>query len=137
MKEDFKQLNALALAYMGDAILDTYVRYYLLANGKTRPNKLHNEATRYVSAKAQAKFVSYLLDKKFLTEQEMAVFMRGRNAKSSTIPKNTDHNTYRYSTAFESVIGYLYLDNQYERISEIIGLMFEFIETGGATVDKE
>lgn len=130
MNGDYKQLNALALAYMGDAIIETYVRYHLIASGKTRPNRLHTEATKYVSAKAQAKFVTFLLSKDFLSDAENAVFMRGRNAKSGTIPKNTDHNTYRYSTAFEALIGYLYLDDQNTRVDEIMSLMFEFIEAG-------
>jgi ribonuclease-3 family protein len=128
MNDDFKQLNGLALAYMGDAVIDTYVRYYLIANGKTRPHRLHTEATRFVSAKAQAKFVTYLLEQSCLTEEEQNAFMRGRNAKSNTIPKNTDRNTYRYSTAFEALIGYLYLGDNKERIDEIIAMMFKFID---------
>lgn len=136
LTEDYKQLNALALAYMGDAIIETYVRYHLIALGKTRPHKLHKEATKYVSAKAQAKFVSYLLEQELLDEEEMSVFMRGRNAKSGTIPKNTDYQTYRYSTAFEALIGYLYLDNEKMRLDELMKAMFEFIESGGTSGEK-
>ncbi|WP_078429459.1 Mini-ribonuclease 3 [Alkalihalobacterium alkalinitrilicum] len=128
---DAKQLNALALAYMGDAILDTYVRYHLISIGKTRPNKLHHEATRYVSAKAQAKVVGVLLDDGFFTEEEYSVLMRGRNAKSGTVPKNTDHNTYRYSTAFEALLGYHYLLENQGRLDEIIQRMFLLIEREG------
>ncbi|OLO27192.1 ribonuclease III [Alkalihalophilus pseudofirmus] len=128
---DAKQLNALALAYMGDAILDTYVRYHLIAIGKTRPNKLHHEATRYVSAKAQAKVVGVLLEDGFFTEEEYSVLMRGRNAKSGTVPKNTDHNTYRYSTAFEALLGYHYLLENQGRLDEIIQRMFLLIEREG------
>ncbi|MDE5415739.1 Mini-ribonuclease 3 [Alkalihalobacterium chitinilyticum] len=128
---DAKQLNALALAYMGDAILDTYVRCHLIAIGKTRPNKLHHEATRYVSAKAQAKVIGTLLEENFFTEEEQSVIMRGRNAKSGTIPKNTDHNTYRYSTAFEALLGYHYLLGNQSRLDEIIQRMFFLIEREG------
>lgn len=136
LTEDYKQLNALALAYMGDAVIETYVRYHLIALGKTRPHKLHKEATTYVSAKAQAKFVAYLMENELLNEEETAVFMRGRNAKSTTIPKNTDYQTYRYSTAFEALIGYLYLDNQQLRLDELMKTMFQFIESRGTEGEK-
>lgn len=131
LKEDYKQLNALALAYIGDAVLEAYVRYHLIALGKTRPNALHREATKYVSAKAQAKFVSFLLEKEILREEELAVFRRGRNAKSSSHPKNTDKETYQYSTALEALIGYLYLADENERLDEIMKTMFQFIESRG------
>ncbi len=125
---DVKQLNALALAYMGDTILDTYVRYHLIANGKVRPQKLHKEATRYVSAKAQSYVLNQLLTLEFFSEEEKAIISRGRNAKSGTIPKNTDAKTYNQSTAFEAILGYLYLTNDYERVDEIIKMVFKLVE---------
>ncbi|MGO4890097.1 Mini-ribonuclease 3 [Anaerobacillus sp. MEB173] len=131
MKIDAKQLNGLTLAYMGDAVLETYVRYYLIANGKVKPNQLHREATGYVSAKAQAAFLGHLLENSLLSDDEVSVVMRGRNAKSGTVPKNTDLHTYRYSTAFEALIGYHYFLNKYERIDEIIALMFQLNDNKG------
>jgi ribonuclease III family protein len=128
-KIDLQQLNALALAYMGDSILDTYVRYRLIASGKVRPNQLHKKATEYVSAKAQAKVVDCLLATDFLTDEEVAVVMRGRNAKPGNIRKSTDLQTYRMSTAFEALLGFLFLLNKYERLDEIIQQTFEIIET--------
>ncbi|MCK0473301.1 Mini-ribonuclease 3 [Halalkalibacter sp. APA_J-10(15)] len=125
---DLTQVNALALAYMGDSVLDMYVRYFLIAKGKVRPHQLHVEATKYVSAKAQANAVRYLIDEEFLTEQEMAVFKRGRNAKSGTIPKNTDLNTYRYSTGFEAVLGFLYFQGNNERLDKLMIKAIYFIE---------
>ncbi|WP_445492877.1 Mini-ribonuclease 3 [Niallia sp. 03133] len=125
---DEKQLNSLALAYMGDAVLEIYVRRHLLYSGKVRPNHLHREATKYVSAKGQAKVVYQLLEETFFTEEELAVLKRGRNAKSGTIPKNTDVQTYRYSTGFEAVLGYLYLSDREERLEEIIKAAFLIIE---------
>lgn len=125
---DTKQLNALALAYMGDAVLETYVRYHLIATGKVRPNRLHQLATTFVSAKAQAAFVNYLLEHACLSEQEEQVFLRGRNAKSQTVPRNTDLATYRQSTGFEALLGYLYLQDNYKRIDEIIAQLFTFVE---------
>ncbi|WP_394191277.1 Mini-ribonuclease 3 [Paenisporosarcina quisquiliarum] len=117
---DVKQLNSLALAYMGDAVLEQYVREHLLRSGRVKPNTLHKEATKYVSAKAQAKVVHNMLEAKFLSDEEEAILRRGRNAKSGTVPKNTDLQTYKYSTGFEAVIGSLYLQGQAERVREII-----------------
>ncbi|MCT8136412.1 Mini-ribonuclease 3 [Anaerobacillus sp. CMMVII] len=127
-KIDLQQINALALAYMGDSILDTYVRYRLIASGKVRPHQLHKKATEYVSAKAQAEVLNCLLANGFLTEEEMAVAMRGRNSKPGNVRKNTDLQTYRMSTAFEALIGYLYLLDKYERLDEIIEQTFVLIE---------
>jgi ribonuclease III family protein len=128
MNIDAKQLNGLALAYMGDAVYDTYVRHHLIAKGSGRPNQLHNLAKRYVSAKAQASILLQLLEKQFLTPEEEAVVKRGRNAKSATVPKNTDVQTYRYSTAFEALIGFHFLGNNMRRLEEIIMASFAIIE---------
>lgn len=126
--EDVKQLNALALAYMGDAVLEQKVREYLLRTGRVKPNTLHKEATNYVSAKAQSMIVYRLIDEGFLTEEELAVFRRGRNAKSGSVPKNTDIRTYRNSSGFEAVLGSLYLLNELERVYEIIAYSIQVIE---------
>ncbi|SDN92681.1 Mini-ribonuclease 3 [Alkalicoccus daliensis] len=122
------QINGLALAYMGDGVFETYVRFRLIAKGGVRPNKLHREATKYVSAKSQSRLLKQLQEKNVLTEEESAVVRRGRNAKSGTIPKNTDRATYQDSTAFEALIGYLYLMEQEERLDEIVQLSFDIIE---------
>lgn len=134
-KIDEKQLNSLALAYMGDAVFETYVRHHLLQNGQVKPNQLHRAATRYVSAKAQSKIIFYLMNNELLSEAEMAIVKRGRNAKSGTIPKNTDVQTYRYSTAFEALIGTLYLSRDEVRLKELIVYAFKHIEEeqGGAS----
>ncbi|WP_391118494.1 Mini-ribonuclease 3 [Psychrobacillus sp. L3] len=126
---DVKQLNSLALAYMGDAVFEQVVREHLIRSGRVKPNILHREATNYVSAKAQATIVRELLNTHFLTEEEEAVLRRGRNAKSGTVPKNTDVQTYHYSTAFEAVIGSLYLGEQKERLQELLQFSIEFIDT--------
>jgi ribonuclease III family protein len=128
---DQRQLNSLALAYMGDAVFEKYVRLHLLQSGKVKPNKLHKEATYYVSAKAQAKIVHAFLENEVLSEEEIAVLKRGRNAKSGTVPKNTDVQTYRYSTAFEALIGYLFLAGNEKRLEELVDAAFTIIEEGG------
>ena len=123
-----KQLNSLALAYMGDAVYEQVVREHLIKKGGVRPNLLHKEGTFYVSAKAQASIVREMLDLQFLTEEEEAILRRGRNAKSGSVPKNTDVQTYNYSTAFEAVIGSLYLSGQQARLQEVLQFAIEFIE---------
>ncbi len=134
-KVEYRHLNSLALAYMGDAVYDVFIRGRLLESGKTRPNKLHLEATRYVSAKAQAAALKNLISSGFLSDEELEIARRGRNAKSGTVPKNTDVQTYRHSTALEALIGWLYLANEQERLEELIEKIIEAIdkERGGAT----
>jgi len=127
---DAKQLNSLALAYIGDAIFEVYIRRHLLILGGVKPNQLHREATKYVSAKAQSKIVHSMLDEGFVDEEEIAVIRRGRNAKSGTVPKNTDVQTYRYSTAFEALLGYRFLNGQVDRLEELIEYAIEKIENG-------
>lgn len=133
---DVKQLNALALAYMGDSVLEIAVREHLLRNGKVKPHILHREATHYVSAKAQAKIVRKMMEEDYFTEEELAVLRRGRNAKSGSIPKNTDVQTYNYSSAFEAVIGYLHLLKQHERVAGIIDYAIQMVEADKEAVKK-
>ncbi len=121
---DAKQINALALAYMGDAVYETYVRQLLLTKGKIKPNQLHRAATHYVSAKAQAAILKKLFNDDRLTEEEISIVKRGRNAKSGTTPKNTDVQTYKHSTAFEALIGYLFLLDRTERLEELLRIIF-------------
>lgn len=127
-KLDVKQLNSLALAYMGDAVYEMYVREHLLQMGIAKPHLLQKASTGFVSAKAQAEIIHYLLDEGLLSGEEKAVVMRGRNAKSGTVPKNTDVQTYRYGTAFEALLGYLYLLREIERLEEIIQISFKLVK---------
>jgi ribonuclease-3 family protein len=126
---DARQLNSLALAYIGDAVYEIYVRHHLLTKGTVRPNQLHKAATTFVSAKGQAKIIKQMFTNEMLTEEEIAVVKRGRNAKSGTVPKNTDVQTYRYATAFEALLGYHYLLKQEERLQELIAFSIQHIES--------
>ncbi|GHI00516.1 Mini-ribonuclease 3 [Neobacillus kokaensis] len=133
---DAYQLKALALAYMGDAVFEIYVRRHLLYSGQVRPHQLHRAGTRYVSAKAQCQILLQMMNDGILLEDELAVVMRGRNAKSGTVPKNTDVQTYHYSTAFEALMGYLYLSGKIERLEELVQKAFLYVEElkkGGAS----
>lgn len=128
--QEVKQMKSLALAYMGDAIYEIYVREHLIGDGLKRLNDLHRSAIQFVSAKAQSKVLRYWLEKDLLDEEEQAVVRRGRNAKSGTIPKNTDVQTYRYSTAFEALLGFHYFTNQEERLELLIKDAIDYIEKG-------
>lgn len=127
-KTDPKLLNPLSLAYMGDAVLEVYIREHLLKKQSAKPHQLHRASTRYVSAKAQSR-VLYTL-KEELTEDEFWFVKRGRNAKSGTIPKNTDVLDYRNSSGLECLLGYLYLMNQRERLIDLLERIVMIIETG-------
>src|SRR5699024_1387725 len=126
-KVDVKQMNALALAYMGDAVYEQAVREHLLRIGRVRPNVLHKEATRYVSAKAQAAIIQRMTEEQLLTETEQAVMRRGRNAKTGSVPRNTSVDVYKYSSAFETVLGYLYCLIAEERFRTFIEKAIPFI----------
>lgn len=120
-ESDIRQLNALTLAYMGDAVYEQAVREHLIRSGRVKPNTLHKLATNYVSAVAQASAVRAMEADGFLSEGELAVVRRGRNAKSGHSPKSTDIQTYNYSSAFEALVGWLYLLGRTERLGEVIG----------------
>ena len=116
--------NVLALAYLGDSIYEVYIRKYLIDQGIEKVNTLQKEATNYVSAKSQCKYLTQLMEENFFTEEELNIIYRARNHKGSRHPKNTDIITYKYSTGFEALIGYLYLENNISRIEEIIRKYF-------------
>jgi ribonuclease-3 family protein len=126
LARDPKMTNPLVLAFLGDATYAHCVRYHLIARGLAKPQQLHKEANRYVSAKAQANILLAMMP--VLTEEELAVVKRGRNAKSGSTAKNADIIDYRHATAFEALIGYLYLTGQQARIAEIMQQAFAIVE---------
>ncbi len=115
--EEAYRLNPLALAHIGDCIFDLYVRVNLLLEENTSAGKLHSSCIKIVNAKNQSEFAKKVLAT--LTEREHDIFMRGRNAKSATTPKNMSVADYKYATAIEAVFGYLYLTGQKERINQL------------------
>lgn len=121
-----EQLPALALAYIGDAVFELQVRLTLINMGKVKVKELHKEAVKIVRAKNQAAVLHAIENS--LSEEEMSVVRRGRNAKSGRAPKNTDIIDYRYSTAFEGLIGYLFLKGREDRIQQIIRQVFQLAE---------
>ena len=125
---DVNLINGIALAFEGDAVYSMYIRRHLIFQGLTKPNQLHREATKYVSAKAQANLISLMLEEGILTDKEEDIYKRGRNANSHTKAKNTDIVTYRMSTGFEAVMGYLHMTEAIERLEELIGWCIRKIE---------
>ena len=125
---DVNLINGIALAFEGDAVYSMYIRRHLIFQGLTKPNQLHREATKYVSAKAQANLIALMLEEGILTEKEEDIYKRGRNANSHTKAKNTDIVTYRMSTGFEAVMGYLHMTEAIERLEELIDWCIRKIE---------
>lgn len=120
------QLHPIALAYIGDAIFEVYIRQYVLSRPNHRPDHLHKLTTRFVTAKAQARILAAWLPQ--LTEEELAVVKRGRNAKSGHTPKSADVIEYRQSTALECLVGYLYYTGQAERLEALMSRAASYIE---------
>lgn len=120
MNLQINTINIITLAYLGDALYEVYIREQLIKKGIAKVEDLTKEATKYVSAKGQANILKNLIANNYLTEEELAIIKRGRNNKRSTHPKHTDIVTYKYSTGFEALIGYLYLANKQNRLLEIL-----------------
>lgn len=115
---DPDDLPPLVLAYLGDAVYELFVRVGLVARGFTRVGPLHQEAIKLVRATCQARVLHEI--EETLTPEEIRVMKRGRNAKSGHVPRSTEVVEYRWSTGFESLIGYLYLKQRFERLEEIL-----------------
>ena len=133
---DVNLINGIALAFEGDAIYSTYIRKHLIFQGLTKPNQLHRKKTRYVSAKAQAMLITKMLEAQLLSEKEEDIYRRGRNADSHTKAKNTDVVTYKMSTGFEAVMGYLHMTEQIERLEELIDWCIQTVENEYSELNK-
>ena len=119
-EEEINLLSPLTWAYVGDCVYELYIRTNLVSKTNLKPNKLHIETIKYVKAKSQAELLEKIQDK--LTDEEKDIVRRGRNAENHHLPKNANIQEYMYSTAFEALIGYLYLCKKEERVKEIIEL---------------
>lgn len=112
------EYSSLALAYLGDAVYELFVRNHLLAKGNFSVNELHKGAVHYVQAKAQSDAIVSLEPE--LTEEEMRVYKRGRNAKPATLPKHANVGDYHRATGFEALIGYLHLEGNSQRLHQLL-----------------
>ncbi len=117
------EINVLVLAYLGDTVYEDYIRRYLIQKGIGHVDVLQKEAVSYVSAKSQASYLQRMLDEGFLTEEEISFVMRARNYKTTSHPKSCDIITYKNATGLEALIGYLDMENDVERINEIMNFI--------------
>lgn len=117
-------INSLNLALLGDAVYDLYIREYLIKKYNMKVNDIQTKLISYVSAKSQALVMEEMINKNILTEEEMAVYLRGRNAKVKCKPKNASIIAYKVATGFEALLGYLYLHNK-TRLEAIIKMILE------------
>ncbi len=124
--EEVNMLSPLVWAYIGDAIFETFIRVQLVNKSNAKPHKLHCESIKFVKAKAQADMLKKIHDK--LTEKEQEIVRRGRNVQNHHVAKNANVADYSMSTAFEGLIGYLYLTKQDERLKEVLNLSVKNIE---------
>ena len=118
--EEVKLMPPLTWAYIGDCVYELYVRTELVNTTKLKPHAMHVKAIEKVRAKSQAEMLNKIYDK--LTEEEKDIVRRGRNAENHHLPKNSNVQEYMYSTAFEALIGYLYLMNRFNRLDELLKL---------------
>lgn len=121
-------MNGLTLAYIGDAYYELHVRMHLINKKLTNVNDLHKQAIRFTSGIAQAKIMNFFVDSQMVTDDEVELFKRGRNA-SGPGRKNIDAKTYHLATGFEALIGYLYLNSK-DRADELIKSGIKYIEEG-------
>ncbi len=117
-KEEIELMSPLTWAYIGDAVYELFIRNKLINETNLKPHKLHIEAIKYVKAKSQAEKLSEIYA--ILTDEEKNIVRRGRNTQNHHLPKNANVQEYMYSTAFEALIGYLYLTKQNARLKEIL-----------------
>jgi len=119
------QYSPLTLAYMGDCAYEIVIRTLLVHKGNTHVDRLNKRASNLAKAGTQSQIIGVIQDS--LTEEELTIYKRGRNAKSYTSAKNASINDYRRATGFEALIGWLYLKGEFERMTELIKLGFEGI----------
>ena len=115
-EKEINMMSPLTWAYVGDSVYELYIRTYLSNTTNLNPHKMHVESIKYVKAGAQAKILKNLN----LTDEEKDIVRRGRNTQNHHLPKNASIEEYAYSTGFEALIGFLYLNKKDERLSEIL-----------------
>lgn len=125
-KIDTKVVPAQTLAFIGDAVYNVYIRSYLASISTAKTGVLHKMSIKYVSAKGQAQTIDYIMD--MLTEEEVAMYKRGRNTNIATVSKNVDVIDYKKATGFECLIGYLYVEKKNERLDEIVRKCIQYFK---------
>ncbi len=125
-KQDISTYSPLTLAYIGDGIYEIVIRSLVVGHGNGQVNKLHKKSSSLVKAETQSKIIKLLMDE--MTEEEVHIFKRGRNAHSFTSAKNASSADYHMATGFEAVMGYLYMEGRMQRIFELVERGLEKIE---------
>lgn len=125
-KHNIAYMNTTVLAYLGDSIYELYVRKHVLDSGQVNADRLHQSAVKYVRAEAQAHALKEMLE--LLTEEELSLVKRARNKKITSKPKNADPIIYKWATALEALIGFLYLSDNKDRLDDIITKVIDSIE---------
>ncbi len=133
--DEARLLQPAVLAFIGDAVFSLFIRERLIIKKRGNSHQLHILATEYVKAASQSKISKSLMDT--FTEEEAYIFRRGRNTKSTTIPKNADVQDYKYATGLEALFGYLYLIKQRERLHQLMGQAADIIEAPGMEIKNE
>lgn len=123
-----EQMQALALAYIGDSIYDIMSREYVMKNHLGKINDLHRTVSTLVSARAQASFMKELLENDILTDIEESIYIRGKNQKNNSKAKNASIMEYKLATGLEAVFGYLYLEKNFERLEEMFNYIINLYE---------
>ena len=130
---DAKECSPLVLAYIGDCVFDLIIKTMAAGRGNRPVHKLHEETSRYVQASAQSFMMRSMQE--HLTEEEHAIYRRGRNSRTVSPAKNQSITDYRRATGFEALIGYLYLRREYERLTELVALGLESMENNEGSKD--
>lgn len=123
--EEVNQMSPLTWAYIGDNVFELYVRTNLVNTTKLKPHELHIKSIKYVKAQAQAEFLNKIEEN--LTDEEKEIVRRGRNTQNHHKAKNATFQEYMYATAFEALLGYLYLTKQDQRLNQILNIIFKDI----------
>ena len=127
---DIKEYSPLTLAYIGDSIYDLVIKSLMVSHGNKQVNKLHKETSQLVQASAQSLMMRTMQE--HLTEEEHAVYKRGRNAKSVSPAKNQSITDYRRATGFEALLGYLYLKKDWKRMLDLVKIGLDSLESNKA-----
>ena len=124
---DIREYSPLTLAYIGDCVYDLVIKSLVINSGNKQVNKLHQETSKLVQASAQSLMMRTMQE--HLTEEEHAVYKRGRNAKSVSPAKNQSITDYRRATGFEALLGYLYLKKDYKRLLDLVKIGLDSLES--------
>lgn len=129
-ENEINQMSPITWAYVGDSVYELYIREYLVNITNFNSHKLHILAIRYVKAEYQASILKRLIEDNYLNEAESDIVKRGRNADNHHLPKHATYENYMYSTAFEALLGYLFLCKKSDRVEDIINRSIEIVNEG-------